>query len=342
MMYLRRLPARLQAVLWAPTVQRRCKRVNRTDDDVPFASVNKYDWTATDNDVSVHTVQTDADVTDDELKGIIKRVLPQANVQKIRPSSDPIPGTQENEVLAPGSDPLLKLADLTSDRLSKATTNEELLKEYPDLENLPGVAQVLGRHREATEAEARVFSDLLSPAVIPENKPNAEADQLTQLNFSPEVRKAQIAALTAQLTSSHMHHLPDQFEAVRAAKLVELSPWEFETEEPPLPNEYWEMSSAERRFLGLPYRGDDGKWRPPLATFTSRMASDINLTAFRDIMNKVREHAGSKSQLVKEEVELLREAENKIFDHLRARLQDMAPFLDERSKIWRRRRGIDS
>eukprot|EP01059_Diplonema_ambulator_P037364 TRINITY_DN9856_c0_g1_i1.p1 TRINITY_DN9856_c0_g1~~TRINITY_DN9856_c0_g1_i1.p1 ORF type:complete len:339 (+),score=28.44 TRINITY_DN9856_c0_g1_i1:182-1198(+) len=326
--------------------QGRWRRGRDDDETVPFASVNKFDWGGgvAAGAPEVHGVEMGS-LSEAEFRKVVERVVPQADVIKVGERT--MQSLSEDEVVMPPEDPLRKLADLTADKLSHQSTHDQLLSDFPELQNLPGMSHVLGRYREQSPTEQRVMEGIIDDSLAVSSPQDAlfEREEGREGlvssgvgHFSPEVRMRQIKELTAQLTNSNLHTLPPELETIQAAKLHELSPWEYEVEEPPLPDEYWQMSSAERRFLGLPYKGPDGKWNPPQATFTARAAQDINLKAFRGIMDKVRKHGGSKEQLVKEEVAMLREAEDKIFDHLKARLEDMAPFLDERSKVWRKRR----
>eukprot|EP01064_Diplonema_japonicum_P010973 TRINITY_DN18221_c0_g1_i1.p1 TRINITY_DN18221_c0_g1~~TRINITY_DN18221_c0_g1_i1.p1 ORF type:complete len:359 (+),score=65.13 TRINITY_DN18221_c0_g1_i1:43-1077(+) len=325
-------------------------RRGRDEDDmeIPFASINKFDWGGSSNteaNVQVHGVDLGG-LNEDEFRQVVEKVVPDSNGLSKLSENQAEKQSPSEEVIFPTEDALQRLADLTSDKLAEANTHQNLLSDYPELKTLPGMSQVLGRYREKTETEQRVMEGIVSDSLVESpqgeifEKSKGEQDMWADnAHFSPEVRKLQIQRLTTQLTNSNLHALPKELEAVQASNLHLLTPWEHEVEEPPLPDEYWEMSSAERRFLGLPYRDEaTGLWSPPQATFTSRAAEDINLKAFRGIMDKVRTHGGSKEALVREEVTMLREAEEKIFDHLRAKLEDMAPFLDERSKVWRRRR----
>ena len=348
------LPFLLPAVRTASTAplhllhlstQRRHARGRNDDHDIPFASVNKFEWGGSEGgSTNYEGIDSQGVLTQGDLKDIIKEVLPSAHIEKVNVHEKP---PSDQDIVTPATDPLLKVAELGGDKLAQQATHDMLMEDFPELQNRPGAAQVLGRYYEKSEEERRVMEgvidDSLVPAGAPLGAPSAESDdQLLAPHFSPETRRAQIVQLTSQLTNSALHTLPDNLEAKQAAELHELSPWEYGEEEAPLPNEYWHMSHAERRFLGLPYKSEDGKWNPPLAHFTQRASEDINLKVFKDIMQKVRSHGGSRDALVQEEVDLLRQAEEKIFDHLRARLDDMTPFLDERSRVWQKRRSGDA
>eukprot|EP01063_Lacrimia_lanifica_P009559 TRINITY_DN16522_c0_g2_i1.p1 TRINITY_DN16522_c0_g2~~TRINITY_DN16522_c0_g2_i1.p1 ORF type:complete len:356 (+),score=147.80 TRINITY_DN16522_c0_g2_i1:102-1169(+) len=348
------LRATRTAVRGALPQQVRFRRGRKYDDEVPFASVNKFEWGGDGGRVEEHVLEAGDKVTNEDLKEIIQDVMPQAEVAKTQGGSHAPAaaedGSADYEEILPATDSVLKLADLSADKLIDEATSASMVQDFPELATLPGVTQVLGRYREKSETEKRLMEGVVSDAVVARRPEGAGAknegeeaalQELLSPHFSPEVRKKQVELLTSQLTGSAMHTLPEALESKQAAKLHEMMPWEFEGDEPPLPAEYWTMSHAERRFLGLPYKTEDGRWNPPLATFTERAADDINLQLFGDVMAKVRSHGGSKGALLREEVALLREAEEKIFNHLRARLEDMVPYLDERSKIWRRRRGLE-
>ena len=327
--------------------QQRFKRGRPTDSDVPFASVNKFEWGGGGGRVIKEAVGDGGGLlTRTDLRDIVEEVLPpQAEVSRLNEheASRAFAPPTGDETIMPATSGLLKVAELGADRLAEASTHASLIEDFPELRHTPAAAQVLGRYREKTEDEKRVMDAV---AVHSDRDAGegaaAEGEAAASLgpSFSPETRRAQISDLVSQLTYSTLHSLPEDLEAMKAAELCALSPWEFCAEESPLPEEYWEMSHAERRFLGLPYKSDDGMWNPPLAHFTERAADDINLKVFKDIMQKVRQHGGSRSALVREEIEMLRKAEDSIFNHLRARLDDMTPFLDERSKVWRQRRGM--
>eukprot|EP01062_Namystynia_karyoxenos_P070475 TRINITY_DN65850_c0_g1_i1.p1 TRINITY_DN65850_c0_g1~~TRINITY_DN65850_c0_g1_i1.p1 ORF type:complete len:385 (+),score=58.27 TRINITY_DN65850_c0_g1_i1:142-1296(+) len=165
-------------------------------------------------------------------------------------------------------------------------------------------------------------------------------------SFSPQVRRRQLSELVGRTTLSRMHEIPQiaDLEATRAAALCgRLWPWEWEQAEPPIPNEYWEMSQAERRFLGLPWKeaaheGAEGLWQPPQAGFTEAAADSPAFAAVAAATEKVRRAGGDKRLLTREEIGSMQDAEAKVADHLRARLDDMAPFLRERGAAWRERR----
>ena len=315
-------------------------------EEIPFASVNKFEWGGAPREGEVHNVE--GNISEEDFKEIVRDVLPWDSVKKTTEEGNA--NLKDEETHIETSSPLRKIAELTTDQLSDSETHSELLKDFPELTNMPAMSQVLGRYREMTPAESRILDDSLivrDPNALSELEKSSQPKpvpgyQSTLATFSPATRKLQVAQLTEQLTNSRMSAITSEspFQAIAASKLSELIPWEYEVEEPPLPNEFWEMSHAERRFLGLPYK-ESGRWCPPAATFTEQGHDEINLTQFKDIMDKVRSLGGSKESLITEEIELLRDAEEKIFDHIRARLDDMTPFLDERSKIWKARRERD-
>eukprot|EP01060_Flectonema_neradi_P033751 TRINITY_DN5746_c1_g1_i1.p1 TRINITY_DN5746_c1_g1~~TRINITY_DN5746_c1_g1_i1.p1 ORF type:complete len:345 (+),score=70.19 TRINITY_DN5746_c1_g1_i1:87-1121(+) len=325
------------------TIQRRFRRGREDGDDIPFSSVNKFEWGGAAREGEVHNVE--GNISEDDFKEIVRDVLPWETVTKTTPETNS--DLKDDQFLVETSSPLRKVADLATDQLSDPETHKNLLKDFPELTNMPAMSQVLGRYREMTPSESRVISDSLTlrdPEALVELEKSAQPKPTTGhqsmlASFNPDTRKLLVSQLTEQLTNSKMSAIAEgsPFQAVAASKLSELIPWEYEHEEPPLPDEFWEMSHSERRFLGLPYK-ENNRWHPPASTFTEQGSDEINLLKFKEIMDKVRSLGGSKESLITEEIELLREAEDKIFDHIRAKLDDMTPFLDERSAIWKARR----
>eukprot|EP00756_Hemistasia_phaeocysticola_P015007 Hpha_TRINITY_DN15381_c0_g2::TRINITY_DN15381_c0_g2_i1::g.90840::m.90840 len=261
--------------------------------------------------------------------GDISSSIPFANVNRYAWQREPPPSSAQ-----PGTPPPLVggAVDSVLALRADAVIAEEKLKPPPPPD--PRMERLEGR-------VFRGVADKPPPKAAPEKQPPSEM----AASFSPWVRRAQLQDLVASSTLSRMHEIPQvsDLEASRALEIcTDLWPWEFEEAEPPIPNEYWEMSDAERRFLGLPHReGSETEtqlWRPPLASFTERKETLQAFGMVEAATDKIRRGGGDQRLLSREERDAMRLAENSVSDHLRARLEDMGPFLRERSAEWFRRR----